>query len=330
MRVFVTGATGFVGGRLIPTLVDAGHEVTALVRDADRYDAGADVRVLEGDLLEPEEFALVGDRTTTGRGSLADLLQALEIDAAYYLVHSMHAGADFAERDRHAARNFAEAVGTAGVDRVIYLGGLGEEGQDLSEHLQSRREVERVLAEGKADLTTLRAAIIIGQGSASFEMIRQLASRLPVMVTPKWVRNDCQPIYVGDVIAYLVGVLDAPATAGATFEIGGPDILTYEEILRRTREKLDGRLFVVPVPVLTPGLSSYWVSLMTDVETRVARPLIDGLRNPVVVTDDSIRDHVEVDLTPFDEAVARALGRTDRDQEVGDEDDTGTARGIEA
>jgi len=293
MRVLVTGATGFVGSRLIPALLEAGHEVHALVRDAASYDAPAGVRVHEGDVLDP--------------GSFDDALAGVE--AAYYLIHSMRAGEDFAERDRRAAANFREAVDAAGVDRVVYLGGLGEEGDDLSHHLKSRREVERVLGEGEYALTTLRAAVIIGRGSVSFDMIRQLSGRLPFMITPRWVRNECQPIAVDDVLAYLVGVIEAPATAGETYEIGGPDVLTYGEIIRTTARVMGRREpLVVPVPVLTPRLSSYWVGLVTDVDFRVARPLIDGLKNPVVVTDHAIEAHVDVDLTPYEVAVRRALG----------------------
>jgi uncharacterized protein YbjT (DUF2867 family) len=301
--VLVTGATGFVGSRLVPVLVAAGHDVRALVRDADRYDAPDGVTVFEGDLLE--------------RGSFDGALDGVE--AAYYLVHSMQAGENFEERDRTAARNFADAASAAGLDRVVYLGGLGEEGEDLSRHLESRREVENVLAAGEYALTTLRAAIIIGHGSASFDMVRQLASRLPLMVTPRWVQNDCQPIAIDDVLSYLVGVLEKAETAGQTYEIGGPDVLTYGEILKSTADIM-GRIspLIVPVPVLTPRLSSYWVGLMTDVDSGVARPLIDGLKNPVVVTDDSIRDHLDFELTPFETAVERALAARRGERTSGD------------
>ena len=292
MHVLVTGATGFVGGRLVPELLEAGHEVHALVRNADGYDQPKGVTVHEGDLLEP--------------GSFDDALAGVE--AAYYLVHSMMAGDNFEERDRRAARNFADAASEAGVSRVVYLGGLGEEGEELSDHLRSRREVEHLLGKGEYDLTTLRAAIIIGDGSASFRMICELASRLPLMVTPRWVHNECQPIAIDDVVAYLVGVLDAPETAGRTYEIGGPDVLTYGDILRRTATVMGAMSpVIIPVPVLTPQLSSYWVGLVTDVDWRVARPLIDGLKNPVVVSDDSITEHVDVSLTSFDDAVQQAL-----------------------
>jgi uncharacterized protein YbjT (DUF2867 family) len=292
MRVLVTGATGFIGGRLVPRLAE-NHEVVALVRDRSRYDQPAGVEVVEGDLLDPETLG-----------------PAFEgVDGAYYLVHSMRAGPDFEERDRRAARNFVDAADAAGVERVVYLGGLGEDADDLSRHLRSRREVEAILAGGDAALTVLRAAIIVGGGSAGFELVRQLVSRLPVMVTPRWVRTPCQPIAVADAVEYLAGVLDYPEMAGETYQIGGPEVLSYEAMMRRTADAMGRRIFVVQVPVLSPTLSAYWVDLVTDVPREVAHPLIDGLRNPVVVTDDTIREYIDVELTPFDLAVRRALGQ---------------------
>jgi len=303
MHVLVTGATGFVGSRLVPALVDAGHEVSVLVRDADRYDRPtADgeppVRVFEGDLLEPATLGPALERT----------------DAAYYLVHAMGAGEGFERRDRRMARGFERVASAAGVERVIYLGGLGAEGDRLSEHLKSRREVETLLAAGTYSLTVLRAAVIVGAGSASFRMIRQLATRLPVMVTPKWIDTECQPIAIDDVVVYLVGVLDAPETAGGVYEIGGPEVLTYRKMLAETARTYEGREpLIVPIPVLSPRLSAYWIDLVTDVPASVAHPLIEGLVNPVVVTDRRIEAHVDVEPTPFAHALERALA-AERDE----------------
>jgi uncharacterized protein YbjT (DUF2867 family) len=291
MRVLVAGATGFVGSHLVPALVDAGHDVRALVRDASSYEPPDGVAVTEGDLLEDSSLEGVFD----------------DVDAAYYLVHSMGTGGDFAERDRRAANNFAAAADAAGVSRVVYLGGLGETGDDLSPHLASRREVEAVLADAAFDLTTLRAAVIVGSGSAGFDVVYQLIDRLPVMVTPKWVRTPCQPIAIADVVSYLVGVLDHPESAGETYEVGGPEVLSYETMLERTAALAGKRIWILPVPVLSPQLSTYWVDLVTDVPRSVAHPLIHGLKNPVVVSDDSIRDVVPLELTSFDDAARRAL-----------------------
>ena len=295
MRVLVTGATGFVGRRLVAALcANTTHDVTVLVRDATSYEPPAGVTVVEGDVLEPGSF----------EAALADA------DVAYYLIHAMGSSGDFAERDRRAARNFERATSEAGVERVIYLSGLGSEGDTLSSHLASRREVETLLRAGSADVTVLRAAIIIGDGSASFRLIRQLATRLPVMITPQWVDTDCQPIAIDDVIAYCLAVLERPETAGETYEIGGPDVLTYREMLLATAEiTTDRRPLIVSVPVLSPRLSAHWVGLVTDVPKAVAYPLIEGVRNRVVVTDDRLERLVDLELTPFDVAVRGAAGR---------------------
>ncbi|MDY6765033.1 MAG: NAD(P)H-binding protein [Halobacteria archaeon] len=292
MQVLVTGATGFVGSNLVPALIDKGHDVKALVRDPTKYEGPDDsVEVVGGDLLKKESLDGVFDG----------------IEAAYYLVHSMRAGKDFAEMDKQAARNFVDSA--QNVNRVVYLGGLGETSDDLSKHLKSRREVEDILSQGDYDLTSLRAAIIVGGGSASFQMVRQLVEKLPVMVTPEWVRTDCQPIAIRDVIGYLVGVLEVPETAGRTLEIGGPEVLTYQDMMKRTAREIGYRYrpLIIPVPVLSPQLSSYWVDLVTDVPRNVAHPLILGLRNPVVVHDETIRELIPLDLTPFDVAVRRAV-----------------------
>lgn len=293
MRVLVTGATGFVGQSLVPVLLDAGYNVRALSRNRSNAEKMLDsrVEVVEGNVLDPE--------------SLVDSFDS--VDLAYYLVHSLGAGDEYEERDRRAADNFATAASNAGVDRVIYLGGLGETGDDLSAHLASRREVETHLAAGDYELTTFRAAIIVGAGSESFDMIRQMVSRLPVMITPKWVRTPVQPIGISDVVDYLVKAAETPKTAGKTLEIGGPEVLSYEDMMRRTASAMGRRLHIFPVPVLTPKLSVYWIDLVTDTPPSISHPLIEGLKNPVVVTDDTAQELIDVDRTPFDEAVSRAL-----------------------
>lgn len=264
-----------------------------MTRSAGSYTPPPDVTVREADLLEPS--------------TLDSVLEG--IDVAYYLVHSLGTGPSFARRDRTAAHHFTSAADQAGIQRVIYLGGLGETGPALSEHLRSRREVETILAEGSYELTTLRAAIIVGARSASFRMMRQLVERLPIMITPRWVRTSCQPIALQDVVGYLTGVLEVPETAGETFEIGGPEVLTYQEMLVRTGAQLGKHPRIIPVPVLTPALSVYWVDLVTDIPKQVAHPLVYGLATPVVARDDRIRSLVPITLTPFDDAVSLALAR---------------------
>ncbi|WP_435157821.1 NAD(P)H-binding protein [Haladaptatus sp. DFWS20] len=291
MTVLVAGATGFVGRHLVPQLLAHDEDVVALVRDASSYDPPEGVSVVEGDLNDRE--------------SLEGIFEG--VDAAYYLVHSMGEEGDFMEQDRTAARNFVDATRGTDVSRVVYLSGLGGERATLSDHLKSRREVEHILANGDYDLTVLRAAIIIGAGSVSFRIVQQLAERLPLMITPQWVRTECQPIAIDDVVAYLVGVLETPKTAGETFEIGGPDVLTYGEMVLTTGDLLDKHATMVPVPVLTPKLSAYWVDLVTDVPKEVAHPLILGLKTRTVVEDDRIRSLVPIELTPFEEAVRQSV-----------------------
>jgi uncharacterized protein YbjT (DUF2867 family) len=290
-RILVTGATGFIGKRLVQALVAEGYPVRCLVRRKGGVAAGAEVA--HGDLLAPET-----------------LPPALEgVGTAYYLVHSMGARGEFAEKDRTAAANFVRAADAAGTRRIIYLGGLGEAGQGLSHHLASRLEVGRILSGAKGAVTFFRAAIIIGAGGASFEMIRALVDRLPVMVTPRWVETRCQPIAVGDVIGYLAGAAAEERTAGATFDIGGPEILTYREMIRRFAVMRGRPIFpiIIPVPVLTPKLSSYWVGLVTPVKASIAMPLIEGLKNEVICRENRIREILPLPLTPYDEAVKIAL-----------------------
>ncbi len=293
MRVLVTGASGFVGGRLCPALEEAGHEVLAMTRQPERY-RGAGKAVL-GDVLDS--------------ASLAAALAGC--DAAYYLVHSLDDAA-FVRRDADGARNFARAAADAGLARIVYLGGLGDDADDLSEHLRSRREVEELLGSAGVPVTTLRAGIIVGHGGISWEMTRQLVEHLPAMVTPRWVRTRTQPIAIADVVRYLVEVLEIPEAAGRAFDVGGPDVLEYVEMMRRVAV-IEGRvMLVVPVPLLTPRLSSYWLSLVTSVNVQTGRSLIDSMSNEVVVRDDSIRALIPFEPMDYDTAVLRALGERAR------------------
>ena len=242
----------------------------------------------------------------------AGLSRELEgCDAAFYLVHSMmSAGGEYARRDRQLAVTFGKAAHEANVGRIVYLGGLGETGPQLSEHLSSRREVEGALASSGVRLTVLRAAMIIGAGSASFEILRYLVHRLPVMITPRWVSTPCQPIGVQNVLAYLVGVLAISETAGSVFDIGGPEVLRYSDIIRVMAEELGlPRRWIVPVPVLSPRLSSYWIHLVTPLSHRIARPLAEGLKNPVVCGDDRITRLLPQNLLSVREAIRAALSQ---------------------
>jgi uncharacterized protein YbjT (DUF2867 family) len=301
--VLVTGATGYIGGRLVPRLLEAGWRVRCLARTprklADRPWANDPrVEILPGDVGD----AAALDRALTGCG------------AAFYLVHSMlAAGAAYAEQDRQLAGTFATAAARARVGRIVYLGGLGELGDGLSEHLASRREVEHVLAASGVPVTTLRAAMIIGSGSASFEILRYLVERLPVMVTPRWVATESQPIAVRDVVHYLVACLDVAETAGRTLDIGGPDVLSYLELMQVMAEERGlRRRLILPLPVLTPQLSSLWIHLVTPVSQHIARPLAEGLRNRVVCRDDEAARLMPQRRTPVREAIRQALERTER------------------
>lgn len=289
--ILVTGATGFVGRRLTIALLAGGRSVRCMVRKPSAEIPDGAEKVC-GDMLEP--------------GTITPALD--DVDTVYYLVHSMAGGrAGFERRDREAAENFVRAAEKAGVRRVIYLGGLGETGDKLSEHLKSRLEVADILRSGKFAMTFLRAAVIVGAGGASFELVRGLVKRLPLMITPRWVSTKCQPIAVDDVISYLTGCLTDERTAGRTFDIGGPEILTYRDMMERFARLECKSLFIIPVPVLTPKLSSYWVALFSPVPPSVSMPLIEGLGNEVICRDNSIRDLIPLRLTTYEEAVRQAL-----------------------
>ncbi len=297
----MTGATGYVGGRLVPELLHAGFRVRCLAREPRKLDARvwrweSNVEVVAGELTDVNQLTE----------------QLSGCSAAYYLIHSMiSSGSDYARQDRQLACNFAQAASRAGVKRIIYLGGLGELGEGLSEHLQSRRELESALASTAVPVTTLRAAMIIGSGSSSFEILRYLVERLPVMVTPRWVETECQPIGITDVLYWLVKCLSVPATAGQTLQIGGPDVLSYRQLMQLMAESLQlPRRLIIGLPVLTPRLSSAWISLVTPVTYRIARPLADGLRNRVVVTEDTAQRLMPHQALTVQEAIQRAITRT--------------------
>lgn len=299
--VFVTGATGYIGGRLVPLLLENGYTVRCLARNRSKLAARSwsddpGVELLEGDVGDTELLT----QQMTG------------CVAAYYLVHSMiAAGDDYAERDRLLASSFAAAASRAGLRRIVYLGGLGDYEEALSEHLRSRREVESALAETDVPVTVLRAAMIIGSGSTSFEILRYLVERLPVMVTPRWVRTEAQPIGVGDVLDCLVRCLDREDTAGAALEIGGADVRSYRELMATTAEALGlRRRLIVPVPVLTPRLSSLWIHLVTPLDHRIAQPLAEGLRNRVVCQDNRAPDLLGRQPLSCRQAIELAVSRS--------------------
>lgn len=287
--VLVTGATGFVGRRLTPVLVERGLDVRAMTRRPDSYDGPG--TAVAGDVHDP--------------GSLAAALDG--VDVAVYLVHSLDDD-DFERKDAEAAVSFGRAAAAAGVQQIVYLGGLGAEDDDLSPHLRSRREVETKLAEGGVPVTVLRAAIVVGAGGISWEITRQLVKNLPAMVVPKWVNTRTQPIAVDDVIRYLDGVIGLEGAIGQVLEIGGPEKLTYLEMMQQAAEVMLGRRVpIVTVPVLTPSLSSHWIAFVTDVDTTTAKNLIDSMATEVVVHDDSILTLVPGETISYADAVRKAI-----------------------
>ncbi|MCD5348672.1 NAD(P)H-binding protein [Kineosporia mesophila] len=294
--VLVTGASGFIGSHLAQRLVRDGHTVRAMTRHPESY-VGAGEPV----------FGEVSDTD-----SLAAAMAGC--DAAYYLVHSLESD-DFEEKDAEAALNFGEAAHRAGLERIVYLGGLGVDDENLSPHLRSRRQVEQLLPLAGVPVTVLRAAVVIGHGGISWEITRQLVHHLPAMVTPHWVSTRTQPIALPDVIRYLEGVLEPEAARGRVFEIGGPEVLRYKDMLARAAAVMGKRLPNVTVPLLTPGLSSHWLALVTDVDTATARNLVDSMINEVIVHDHAIEEVVPGPTIGYDESVRLALADRERAEE---------------
>ena len=297
--VLVTGVTGYIGGRLVPRLINAGHRVRVLARDKKRLQGRAwlnQVEVFEGDVLD-----------------VSTLTPALSgVSAAYYLVHSMSGSIKFEQRDLQAARNFGSVAAACGVKRIIYLGGLGDPQADLSLHLRSRQQTGQALKESGVPVTEFRAAIVVGSGSLSFEMIRYLTERVPVMICPCWVFTRVQPIAIDDVLDYLVGALETPESAGKIIEIGGSEVLTYGEMMLGYASVRGLHRWLLAVPVLTPRLSSYWVHLVTPIPANIAQPLIEGLRNEVVVRDHAARDlFPQINPRDYQTAVSESLAEAE-------------------
>lgn len=297
VKVLVTGATGYIGGRLVPRLLERGFEVRCMTRDPARLtlDPWRDqVEVVAADVMKPR----------TLRDALAGC------DAAYYLIHAMENAEGFVEQDRIAAENFRDAADEAGLERIIYLGGLGSDDETLSKHLWSRHEVGRVLASGVTPVTEFRAAVIIGSGSMSFEMIRHLTEILPVIMSPKWVRTRCQPIAVRNVLEILMDALDFVESGNRIYEIGGPDVLTYEEMMQIYAQVAGlPKRRVIPLPLFSARLSPVLVGLVTPLPVTTARPLIESLMNDVVVTGETPPGYDPTGLITYREAVWRAMAR---------------------
>ena len=298
--ILLTGATGYIGGRLLHVLENAGHRVRCVTRRPEALQScvGPTTEVISGNVLDRE--------------SLTGTMDGVEI--AYYMVHSMGSKGDFEEQDRRAAHNFGAEAQRAGVGRIIYLGGLGETSGELSPHLRSRQEVAEVLRASGVQVVEFRASIVIGSGSLSFEMIRSLVERLPVMVTPRWVNVTAQPIAIDDLLQYLSVALDLKTDDHAIFEIGGPDSVSYGDLMREYARQRRLRRLMIPVPLLTPRLSSLWLGLVTPLYARIGRKLIDSIRHPTVVRDDAaLQTFPHIQPQGVREAIASALGNEGRE-----------------
>lgn len=297
--ILLTGATGYVGGRLLPLLEGKGYQVRCLTRrpEALRGTVGDSTEVVKGDVLDV--------------GSLASAME--QVDTAFYFVHSMGSKADFEAEDRQAAENFTEAAAQAGVRRIIYLGGLGNRDKKLSKHLRSRQETGDLLRSSGVQVIELRASIVIGSGSLSFEMIRALVERLPVMICPKWVHVMAQPIAAEDVLGYLQEAIELPESDSRVYEIGGPDQVSYGQIMKAYARQRGLRRLMIPVPLLTPYLSSLWLGLVTPLYARVGRKLVESLKNPTLVSNNLADTAFSLRPRSLSEAIARAMVHEDRE-----------------
>jgi uncharacterized protein YbjT (DUF2867 family) len=290
VRAAVLGATGFIGRALSPVLAEREDEVVAVSRRGDAP-AGPGMRAVAADATDGEAIR----RALDG------------VEVVYYLVHSL-GSAGYGEIDRQAAATVAREASRAEVSQIVFLGGLGDDDPNLSPHLRSRAETAAALSGGDVPVTTLRAAVVVGRGSAGFDTIVALVDRLPVMIAPRWVSMPTQPIALADVVGYLADVAGHPETTARTFDLGGPEVLTYREMIERIGDLRGRKPRIVEVPILSPWLSSYWLHLVTPVQASVARPLVEGLRNPTLVRDDSIRRLFPRELVPFETAAREALG----------------------
>lgn len=316
MNILLTGANGYIGMRLLPKLIEAGHQVTCLVRDRHRLSVDAEtldrIRIVEKDLLNGE------DEITLGK-----------FDAAYYLVHSMASSTtDFEEKERRSAENFIRLLSGTGVRQVIYLSGIVNEDR-LSRHLASRKRVEDILHTGPFALTVIRSGIIVGSGSASFEIIRDLCEKLPVMVTPKWVLTRTQPIAIRDVISFLTGVLLQPDTYGESFDIGGPDVLTYRQMLESYARVRGFKIWMITLPFLTPKLSSYWLYFVTSTSYALATNLVDSMKTEVVARDNRLAKLLNIHPLTYEEAIALAFQKIEQNSVISSWKDSLISGGVD-
>ena len=325
MKILLTGATGYIGKRLLPVLLGQGHEVVCCVRDAGRFDlsgySSESLSVLEVNLLNRDSLEKIPE----------------DLDAAYYLVHSMSSTTgDFSDLEKQSAENFKERIERTNTRQVVYLSGIANE-EKLSKHLRSRMQVEKILSGGSYGLTTLRAGIIVGSGSASFEIIRDLVEKLPVMIAPKWLKTSSQPISIRNVIQYLTGVLMKPEAFNRSFDIGGPEVLTYKEMLLIYARVRNLRRIIISVPVMTPRLSSYWLYFITSTSYKLAVNLVNSLKTEIVCKNDDIRKLFPTDLISYEDAIRHAFDRLEQqdvlsswtDAMSGDKLDSGISRLVE-